>query len=612
MPEDKRKTKRYMALIVFGILIAMIGIVLPEITIGQLTYINATTIDMVGFASYTGCTVANISEINHGNCSAVEDGTPWYVTVNFTNITSFDYIDQKILYYSVVGASTHVNDFEIYCVTDHAYVDLEEFTNQVEWLYYPKNIPDSMHFIDASGNVSIRLNHTQNGNTNHRLIIDTIRLVQKPTFEQNIINVTQNIIQGGGGGVSFDGNPVDLNGSTLYNGTNLLGTFNHSNLTNLYADDHPQYAKTQNATNYYVETTGSDANDCLSIANACATFQHVWNIIGTKNILSGNVGIYGGNGTFYEYIDVPAVFFNGYNITMYGQMAQTNLSGATGGAATTYGSTGNFGYAQNTSASWTSNAYRNKLLMNPAGEIAAITGNNATHINYTVSSAVFTTFTSGQPIIVLDWNTTIECSFRSLQNITRQGCAYLAPNAKLFLKYMKIKNNDTLSGQAVGIFGDFETQLYARDSYVEGKTNGGTVLLSTQSYLNTKNSVFVGDGSVVRLEKGSVLYDRNAASIYYLNGTTQSFKTAIFLYIGSQAELNEGFYIDGLTATANSKGIWAVAGSSVESLNGYVYNMNYGLYAQRNAIVSEINTVKFNGNTVNFFPTVKIDNSSIQ
>jgi len=185
---------------------------------GELQYINATSIDMVGFASYSGCTITNISDINNYNCSAVEDASvTWMIRVNFTNITNFSKIEIKNKYYNTVGASTHINYVKIFCNVQNDYVILDSFTNSNDWWYYSKDIPDDDHFIDSNGNVSILLIHPTSGTAGHENVLDTMRLIVQPTFEQNIITQTQyfNTTTGGSGASNLSQLTIDTNKSWL-------------------------------------------------------------------------------------------------------------------------------------------------------------------------------------------------------------------------------------------------------------------------------------------------------------------------------------------------------------------------------------------------------------
>lgn len=170
-------------LILIAVMLSVLGIVLPITEFTEIQYINATSINTTGMGTNSGNNVSLISEINAGFWFGNESTTPWFIDVVFTNISSFDFLEIKSLYFSNVGApSTHEVDIEIWCITENAFVDLYGSTVHAEWQYFTRHFPDDMHFIDNNSNVTIRFNHTSAGNTNHRMWIDTVRLIREPTF----------------------------------------------------------------------------------------------------------------------------------------------------------------------------------------------------------------------------------------------------------------------------------------------------------------------------------------------------------------------------------------------------------------------------------------------
>lgn len=219
MPQNKR----IIALVIFGILIAVLALFLPEIVFTPKIYINASNITAVGAASTSGG-IANISEINTGNYSLVESTTPWYVNITFTGITNFTYLETKSMYFATTGAPTaHEVDIEIWCETEGEFIDLHSLTSHLEWTYFTRNFPDSMHFIDPAGNVTVRFNHSDNGNTQHRLYIDTVRLITDTQYEQNIVYLNQTISGGSGCVGDCDFNNLSVN--IISKNDTLGGTF---------------------------------------------------------------------------------------------------------------------------------------------------------------------------------------------------------------------------------------------------------------------------------------------------------------------------------------------------------------------------------------------------
>jgi len=146
----------------------------------EIEYINATSITSTGLGTTSGNNVSLISEINAGHWFGNESTNPFFIDVTFTNISQFDFLEIKSLYFSIIGApSAHEVDMEIFCQIDNAFVDIYGSQVHAEWQYFTRNFPDNSHFIDNNSNVTVRFNHTSAGNTNHRIWIDTTRLVTK-------------------------------------------------------------------------------------------------------------------------------------------------------------------------------------------------------------------------------------------------------------------------------------------------------------------------------------------------------------------------------------------------------------------------------------------------
>jgi len=146
----------------------------------EIQYINATSITPTLLGTNSGNNISLISEINGGYWFGNESTDPWYIDVVFINVSHFDFLEIKSLYFSIIGApSTHEVDMEIWCTVDNAFVDIYGSQVHAEWQYFTRHFPDDTHFIDNNSNVTVRFNHTSAGNTNHRIWIDVIRLVTK-------------------------------------------------------------------------------------------------------------------------------------------------------------------------------------------------------------------------------------------------------------------------------------------------------------------------------------------------------------------------------------------------------------------------------------------------
>ncbi len=78
-----------------------------------------------------------------------------------------------------------------------------------------------------------------------------------------------------GGGVSFNGSPVDLNGSSFYNGSQLLGTFNHSNLTDLGWGDSGHYFDFQSDIDLNFSVLNMTKKLLIGYFSPYATFEQI-------------------------------------------------------------------------------------------------------------------------------------------------------------------------------------------------------------------------------------------------------------------------------------------------------------------------------------------------
>lgn len=232
------------------------------------------------------------------------------------------------------------------------------------------------------------------------------------------LSINQTVInQGGaGGGVSFDGNPVNLNGSSLYNGSNQQGTFNHSNLTSLNwsvanhtidtdvvfypynisigdgskFNSDPYFGLITKSTSYsnitmYVRPTGSDANNnnCVSSATPCLTIQHAINNIPATVNAYITIDI---NGTFNEAVDFRGKYVSGsYRIKLKGNSTDEDFNGTI--SSCRQGATTSPSNITVSGAGWATNQYRMSFVKfysgNNIGVIRPIHSNNATQLNVT-------------------------------------------------------------------------------------------------------------------------------------------------------------------------------------------------------------------------------------
>lgn len=182
--------KRFKILALIAVIFGFIGFFFPELDFTPIQYINATNVSYSGIVLYSG-NISDINDIDNLYMQFNESSTPFYINVNFTNITHFSYIEVKAIYFSLVGTpSQHEIEIELWCEGEQNYIDLTEIVISPDETYFTRRFPDSMHFIRPDGNVTIRFNHTSNGNTNHRLRLNTVWLINQSQYSQ--IAVTTN------------------------------------------------------------------------------------------------------------------------------------------------------------------------------------------------------------------------------------------------------------------------------------------------------------------------------------------------------------------------------------------------------------------------------------
>jgi len=206
------KKDKALKIAVVALVIAFIGLVLPQLETGETTFINASYINSTGLTPNSGNNTSLISEMNSGYWEGNETaGNPFYIDVLFYNVTSFDAIDIASRYFSSSATpSTHEVELMVWCTTLNDFIKLKNYENEPSWYERTYYVANSHHYIFPNGTVMLKLQHLDNGNSNHVIRIDTLRLIQQPTFREdtNIFNNYTNI-------------------------TTTAGTMDHAILTNL-------------------------------------------------------------------------------------------------------------------------------------------------------------------------------------------------------------------------------------------------------------------------------------------------------------------------------------------------------------------------------------------
>lgn len=421
---DNHWRRKCIVICLLALFIGLLGIFLPEVDTGEILYINASGVSQVGLASFACTNISNISDINGLNCSGNEGTTPWYIDVNFTNITNFSYLESKMLYFSTVGQSTHVNDIEIFCETEGEFVDLITFTNEVEWFYFTRNFPESMHFIRSDGNVTIRYNHSQNGNTNHRIILDTVRLVVKPTFEKNVINLNQTI-GGGSGASSLSQLTIDTNknwqGYSLYN-LSILNLSNNIDMLGFGLLNSSTNITTPGGT-YYIGKNGTDTVACGGATTPCLTIGYFVAKLNAKPVLLGNVTAHIYSGVYDENVVVGGVYPGNYRLTFEGEYKIIDsliISSASAGSTATQAN-----FSNNTAM--TADKYKDKIMYvfngSNAGQYRIVDNNSADNLTYV--GLLTNALVAGTRIDILEWNTTIKPTNPVSMQLESMGNVYI-------------------------------------------------------------------------------------------------------------------------------------------------------------------------------------------
>jgi len=221
-----------------AIMLAIIAFYYPILETGETTFINASNITSIGLTPNSGDNVSLITEMNAGYWEGNETaGNPFYIDVYFYNVTSFDAIDIASRYFSSSATpSTHVIGVMIWCTTLNDFVKLKNYDNELSWYERTYYVANSHHYIFPNGTVIIRIQHLSNGNANHVMRLDVLRLIQQPTFrhDTNIFNNYTNI-------------------------TTTAGTMDHANLTNL------NWASAGHTIDADIDMGGNDIRNITSI-----------------------------------------------------------------------------------------------------------------------------------------------------------------------------------------------------------------------------------------------------------------------------------------------------------------------------------------------------------
>lgn len=338
----------------------------------------------------------------------------------------------------------------------------------------------------------------------------------------NYTNITE------GGGVSFNGNAVNLNGSMLYNGSNQAGTFNHSNLTRLSYNDHPQYALVSDTQTITVCPSGCQFSSIQSAYNAI------------NSIIKGNIIIDVGNGTYNENLDFAGKVSDGlFSITLQGKN-KTDLS-----TTITSGTTGTDSIQAtitNTGASWTIDQFKGNWIKftsgNNVGNIRMINNNTATKITL-IGSYFLNAFTNGDTFVIYSNNVTID------------GDIELNPSSiemKLYnlnINGLKTSQNKITLTEINHTVSNFVDNTYVLTDYIAFRNYynyplGATGLWFSDSNVKIHQSYFKGNGDTGYGYYWAVLSQSGGQQILYCGNVIDNISWGIWASIGGFTNLNSG------------------------------------------------------------------------
>ena len=179
--------------------------------------------------TYTSGNLTSIREVEEGfalNVSEDVGAAPLLITINFTNVTSFDTVIGRIYY---DGGNGHEMQLEIRRTDTGEWENYEEYTDMTDYVNIHIPIFDSENHI-TGGDVAIRFDHYQNGLPGHEFSIDYIALVEGWTA------LTTAKHDGLGGRDNKENHPwaVPTDGSRQMDRLNVTGNIYHSqNITSI-------------------------------------------------------------------------------------------------------------------------------------------------------------------------------------------------------------------------------------------------------------------------------------------------------------------------------------------------------------------------------------------
>ena len=376
-----------------------------------------------------------------------------------------------------------------------------------------------------------------------------------------------------------------------------IGTNTHIQIDTHLVATNPHSDSLAISSTAYTKTTAGQTINVTTAAELTAALA----ALAASPSLLGNVIIQLAPGTYTGNFIVPTLLYTGYTLTIQGSLTEVLSDTATGGAVSVFGVGGTKGYAEKTTAAWTVNAYRHKLLMNPSGEYTAIASNTATRILY--PKVYFTQFSNTETIKVYDWAVMVTNS---------AGCIFtILSGANVVFKNIKITNSGAYGSKTSWVMrtiGYSDVQM--ENCYLSGSDAFGTIHNNGYSTLRLCDSVILGDGRVIRNETAYITATSITSTfhgfIIYLNGSNGS-KQGLYNTIGSSVYMLGGILLDGASVAA-SIGCWTNLNSILFSWTVFIENWGTGYQATLiGFIYDDVNANTFAGNTTDKNPAAAAD-----
>ena len=163
---------------------------------------------------YVSGAIGDVQAFNDGNAYVLTDGSgtapAWYITFDFTGIVSFNQLDLNVNY---TASSGHTIYIQLYNNTTLSWDNIGSYTGLGSYNQFQLGVISGAPYINA-GTVSVRLYHSNQGNTSHQTSIDYIALVDSISGGQGPRGLTgytgSRGFTGSQGDTGFTGSQGDL------------------------------------------------------------------------------------------------------------------------------------------------------------------------------------------------------------------------------------------------------------------------------------------------------------------------------------------------------------------------------------------------------------------